>query len=89
MQALELAHLDDNTTSLTQLERIRKEKDALAPAKNATKKAKAEAEAKVEASQKLQAEVSVDLLKHKDANSVLKKQLDAVAGKRDRLAGKL
>lgn len=40
-----------------------------------------EAEAKVEDSQKLKAKVGSELLKSKDANSDLKKQLDTVAGK--------
>lgn len=37
----------------------------------------------------MQAEVGGDLLKHKDANSNLKKQLDMVADERDRLVGQL
>lgn len=50
MRALELAQLDDNTTSLPQVRRIKEEKDGIALAKDSTNKAKVEAKAKVETS---------------------------------------
>lgn len=53
MRDLELALQDDNATSLTQLRRLKKEKEALMLTKDTSKKAKARAEAKVEATRKL------------------------------------
>lgn len=63
-----MAQMDKATTSLTQLERIKKEKDDIALAKDAVEKAKVEAWDKVEASRKLQVKVGFMLLKSKDAN---------------------
>lgn len=81
--------MDDEKLSLTQLRRIKKEKDALAVTMDDVEKARAKAEVKLEASLKLQHEVDVELLKAKDANSDLRKQLDAASIKCDQLAGEL
>lgn len=71
MSALELAYFDDNQLSLTQLKRIKKEKDGLVKAKHATIKAKAEVETRLSNADKLNKELDVELLKGKDANDDL------------------
>lgn len=89
VRALELAQSDEATTSLTQLIRIKKEKEALTLTKDKVEKAQAKVEAKLEAYWKLWADVSIELQKSLDEKVDLKKQVDLVTGKQNGLSGKI